>query len=71
MIRRGSVVRLKGRKKTAKVVELLADVKGGVVLDRPLGGFRCWNKNDLVKIDRREAEAIAERCVLAAMRAAE
>lgn len=47
MIRRGSVVRLKGRKKTAKVVELLADVKGGVVLDRPLGGFRCWNKLDL------------------------
>lgn len=53
VIRRGSVVRLKGRKKTAKVVELLADVKGGVVLDRPLGGFRCWNKNDLVKVERR------------------
>lgn len=49
VIRRGSVVRLKGRKKTAKVVELLADVKGGVVLDRPLGGFRCWNKLDLVR----------------------
>lgn len=49
VIRRGSVVRLKGRKKTAKVVELLADVKGGVVLDRPLGGFRCWNKLDLAR----------------------
>lgn len=47
VIRRGSVVRLKGRKKTAKVVELLADVKGGVVLDRSLAGFRCWNKRDL------------------------
>lgn len=49
----GDTVRLRNRKRRAQIVEVLPDIKGGVKLDRPLDGFRYWNKNDLVKIDRR------------------
>jgi len=43
----GSTVRLKGRKRTAKITNLFVDIEGGVRLDRHLGGFRCRNVQDL------------------------
>ena len=33
---------------TAKIVHSLTDVDGGVLLDKPLGGFYCWNIADLI-----------------------
>lgn len=33
----------------ATVVSFIADIEGGVVLDRHIGGFRCWNVKDLAK----------------------
>lgn len=33
---------------TAKIESVMSDVKGGVVLDRFLDGFRCWNIKDLL-----------------------
>jgi hypothetical protein len=42
----GRTVRLKGKKRTAKI-ELKLDNPGGVRLDRRLGGFCCWNMKDL------------------------
>ena len=47
-------VRLKSKVKTygdkrgiAKVVSYLTGIEGGVLLDRQLGGFQCWNVADL------------------------
>lgn len=53
-IREGSLVRLKGRKMRARVWYLLSGIPGGVRLDRPLGGFRYWNVQDLEVVPRRE-----------------
>jgi hypothetical protein len=50
MIRVGTVVRLKGQKKTAKVVQMLDDIEGGVRLDGYLEGFRFWNVADLERV---------------------
>jgi hypothetical protein len=47
MIRKGTEVRLKGKKQRAKILVVLKDIKGGVRLDRKLGGFEFWNKKDL------------------------
>lgn len=54
----GDVVKLKPRTiklspldvknyRTATIRALLADVEGGVLLDRHMGGFRYWNVQDL------------------------
>lgn len=43
----GNKVRVKGERGTAEIVLFLSDVKGGVILDRHIGGFRCWNVLDL------------------------
>lgn len=32
---------------TAKIIDLLSDIKGGVKLDRDLNGMRYWNEKDL------------------------
>jgi len=45
----GAIVRLKGKKRSARVVALLRDIPGGVQLDRPLDGFRYWNLDDLAR----------------------
>ena len=47
MIRKGTTVRLKRGSGVARAVERLSDIKGGVLLDRPLRGFRYWNVADL------------------------
>jgi hypothetical protein len=47
VIKVGTVVRLKKRKRTARVVAMLRDVKGGVLLSKTLGGFNYWNVKDL------------------------
>lgn len=60
MIRKGSIVRLRvgtkgvgrGRRGKAVVVARLSDIKGGVFLDRHLGGYRYWNIADLEHIRR-------------------
>ena len=46
-IHAGDIVRLKGKKRTAKVIYIMRDVPGGVVLDHLLGGWQCWNVEDL------------------------
>ena len=60
MIRKGSTVRLKigtpgvgrGRRGKAKVRARLNDIRGGVLLESPLGGFRYWNVKDLEQAER-------------------
>ena len=54
VIRKGTPVRLRGKTTTAKVVRRMRDIKGGVVLDRELSGFRCWNVLDLEKATQRQ-----------------
>jgi hypothetical protein len=53
IIRVGTIVRLKdSRFKTkARVERKLSDVKGGVVLDKYINGFRCWNIKHLKRAD--------------------
>jgi len=51
-ITKGAVVRLKNRKRKAVVVGDKITignevVEGGVFLDKPLGGFRYWNADEL------------------------
>jgi hypothetical protein len=46
-IKIGSIVSLRGRKATAKVVAFYWDIHGGVRLDKPLAGFYSWNIDDL------------------------
>lgn len=53
-IREGSLVRLRGRKTTARVRAMLTDIQGGVLLDGYLGGFRYWNVLDLEVVPRKE-----------------
>ena len=40
----------------AVVKAMLDDTEGGVFLDRPLGGCRYWNTEDLILIAREEEE---------------
>lgn len=52
--RKGSWVRLVKRVRSgpqkARIVEERPGIaRGAVYLDRPLGGFRWWNKRDLVR----------------------
>jgi len=47
VIRVGTRVTLKGCKTVATVIHRMSDVPGGVVLDKYLQGFRCWNIEDL------------------------
>jgi len=58
-LRIGSHVRLIRTPKagTAKIVKRLSDIRGGVVLDSKLDGFRCWNIQDLERVpqDRKVA----------------
>jgi hypothetical protein len=49
----GDPVRLKGTKLVSKVIGYLPDVRGGVILDVALDGFRCWNAADLVILKRK------------------
>jgi len=48
-MKKGDIVRLKGKCRTAEIVALLdADgIEGGVKLDKRLGGYSYWNKEDL------------------------
>ena len=45
----GDKVRVKGFRHHAVVARLYADIKGGVKLDRLVGGFYSWNVKDLVR----------------------
>jgi hypothetical protein len=40
--------------RTAKVKQLLSDPKGGVVLDRDMGGMVYWNEDDLIFVEGKE-----------------
>lgn len=58
IIRTGSLVKLRNASKEgdysyATVISELRDVEGGVVLDRPLAGFTCWNVADLRRVYRK------------------
>lgn len=44
----GKRVLCRGRKRT--VVRMLPDIDGGVMLDRPVEGFTCWNVSDLTDL---------------------
>lgn len=48
----GDCVRVRGMKGTASIQSLLTDIPGGVFLDRPIGDFRHWNVDGLVKVRR-------------------
>lgn len=59
MMKVGTPVRLKkavspkGKRETATITTKLESIEGGVVLDKPLDGFRYWNVNDLEKIEEK------------------
>ena len=40
-----------GSDANATVVAVIKDIKGGVKLDRPLGGQWCYCQGDLVKVE--------------------
>lgn len=56
-LRISDTVRLRGQRKTAVVVALYSDIKGGVRLDRMLSGFFSWNESDLVVVKRAARKA--------------
>jgi hypothetical protein len=58
MIKRGTVVRLRGCKSQAIVIARLKDIKGGVFLDRMLRGFRYWNIEDLERVPVNEQKKL-------------
>lgn len=35
-----------------KIVALYSDIPGGVILDRPIEGFRSWNVEELKFVER-------------------
>lgn len=37
--------------RVARVENLLDDIKGGLRLDRPVGGIKYWNENDLERAE--------------------
>lgn len=48
--------RLRGPRRTAKIVRVLRDIQGGVVLDNPLDGqFIVWNRADLELVRKHPA----------------
>ena len=46
----GDEVRVKGYRQKAVILRCYSDyrIKGGVVLDRAIDGFRLWNQDELV-----------------------
>jgi hypothetical protein len=46
----GDRVRVKGYREHAIVESLYSDIKGGLRLDRRIGGFWSWNVADLMKV---------------------
>ena len=48
----GTRVRVRGYRQHATVEHLYTDIKGGVRLDREIGGFMSWNVADLVLVRR-------------------
>jgi hypothetical protein len=46
----GDTVRLKGKKRTAKIERFYSDIEGGLRLDKKLRGFWSWNVLDLEKV---------------------
>ena len=45
----GSRVRVCGQRRIAKIWAFYSGIRGGVVLDREILGFRSWNVQDLAK----------------------
>lgn len=43
----GDAVRVKNSRLKSVIVNFISDIEGGVVLDRYILGFRCWNVEDL------------------------
>lgn len=43
----GDAVFVKGTRTVRHVIRLMSDVPGGVVLDKPVDGFRLWNVDAL------------------------
>ncbi len=52
----GSIVRLKGYKKQAKIKIFYRDIEGGVKLDRKLQGYWSWNIDDLEIVSKNEVK---------------
>lgn len=50
-MKEGDKVRLKGRKRTATIIAMLDDIKGGVRLNKRLGGYQYWNIADLERVN--------------------
>ena len=48
----GDRVRVKSHRQHAIVAQLYTDIKGGVKLDRMIGGFYSWNVKDLVMVQK-------------------
>lgn len=48
----GKTVRLGKGRQTAKIKSVLSTVNGGLVLDKPLEGFVCWNITDVEIIEK-------------------
>lgn len=45
----GDQVRVRGFKQCAVIESLYPDIRGGVRLDRMVGGYYSWNVKDLVR----------------------
>lgn len=46
----GEWVRVAGSRRRARIERFYADIRGGVRLDREIGGFKSWNVEDLRKL---------------------
>lgn len=57
----GDLVRLRGKRTTAYVKDMLGDIRGGVLLEKELGGMRYWNVADLEVVPRRKTTSLADR----------
>ena len=51
-LRKGDIVRVRGYRAKCVVDIVLAEIEGGIVLDRPVDFSRYWNEDLLVLVKR-------------------
>lgn len=54
-LKQGDTVRVPGERGTAEIRAVLHHMNG-VLLERNIGGFRCWNHDELILVKRATKE---------------
>lgn len=57
----GKTVRLGKGRQTATIKSVLDSIDGGIVLDKPLDGFHCWNITDVEIVEKHDGFTLVSR----------